>query len=186
MILLKEKQRNTKLELKGQDRSPSEERPVLTEKGEDDTQEETQREVNPATIRTPPHQRESGTPQSQSQVEEETQVYSMFPVATDEDWQKVEESRQMSERSLQEGREYLEEQEERIRSRANFYQRIVTCIVENEDDDKTLILGTERQEEAFRTCSAPESSAEESTAQDGSKKRQDDESMFRDGSKKRP
>jgi hypothetical protein len=87
-------------------------------------------------------------------------VYEAFPNASDEDWKTFIESRRLSERSWQEGREYLEEQEERIRSRGSFYRRIATYGLENEDDDKTLILGTERQEEAFRTCSEPDLSAE--------------------------
>ena len=68
-----------------------------------------------------------------------------------------------------------------------FCQRLLNCSHEyQEDDDKTLALGTEEQEEVFKTCSEPDSSAEEDTAQDGNQKGQDDEDMFRDGSDERP
>jgi hypothetical protein len=118
--------------IKGQDRSSSEERPVLTEKGEDDIQDETQREVHPVTTRTPPHQRESGTPQSQSErknITEEMRMYARvhleFPDPSDEGWKTFLETNRMMERSHQEGREYLEEREERIRE--EFRQRLLNC-----------------------------------------------------------
>ena len=113
-------------------------------------------------------------------------VCKAYPNASDEDWKTFLETNRMSERSRQEGREYLEEQEE-IRRREEFRQRLLNCSIDyQEDEDKTLVLGTEKQEEAFKTCSEPDASVEEDTAQDGSQKRQDDEDMFRDGSDERP
>ena len=135
-------------------------------------------------------------------------MHKAYPNASDEDWKTFLETRRMSERIHQVGREYLEEQEQ-SRREEDFEKRLLKFRLEyqeeieksiekarqrpfkcsdehREDDDKTLVLGTEAQEEVFRTCSEPDTSAEEGTAPDGSQRKQDDTDMFRDGSDERP